>query len=155
VREIGCVTSVRGDAATIAMPMSGECKKCGICQMAADGKEVLLEARNDAGARQGDTVEIEIAPGRVLAAAFTIYMIPILMTIVGFLIGNAAAGGNSDSSLPIVLAVVFLVASFVLVWLYDRRLRRADRRHAVVTRVLTEEEAEAHVHSHHGDHSGG
>jgi sigma-E factor negative regulatory protein RseC len=155
MREIGCVTSVRGDAASIAMPMSGACKKCGICQMTAGGKEVLLEARNDAGAREGDTVEVEIAPGRVLAAAFIIYMIPILMTIVGFLVGNAAAGSDSDSSLPIVLAVIFLVVSFVLVWLYDRRLRRADRRHAVVTRVLTEEEAEAHGRSHHGDHSGG
>ena len=155
VKEIGCVTSVKGDAATVAMPMSGECKKCGICEVAADSKEVLLEARNDAGAREGDTVEIEIAPGRVLAAAFIIYMIPILMTIVGFLVGSAAAGGAPDASLPIVLAVVFLVVSFVLVWLYDRRIRRTERRHAVVTRVLTEDEAEEHMRSHPGAHIGG
>jgi sigma-E factor negative regulatory protein RseC len=155
VKEIGCVTSVEGDAATVSMPMSGECKKCGICAVSSGGREVLLEARNDAGARAGDMVEIEIAPGRVLAAAFIIYMIPILMTIVGFLIGSAVAGGDPDASLPIALAVVFLVVSFVLVWLYDRRLRRAERRHAVVTRVLTEEEAEEHTRSHPGAHIGG
>lgn len=155
MKEIGCVTSVSGDAATIAMPMSGECKKCGICAVAGNGKQVLLEARNDAGAGEGDLVEIEIAPGRVLAAAFIIYMIPILMTIVGFLTGSAAAGGDPDASLPIVLAVVFLVVSFVLVWLYDRRLRRAERRHAVVTRLLTEEEVEEHIRSHPGAHIGG
>jgi sigma-E factor negative regulatory protein RseC len=155
MKEIGCVTSVRGDAATIAMPVSGECKKCGICTIAAGGRDVLLDARNDAGAREGDTVEIEIAPGRVLAAAFIIYMIPIILTIVGFLVGSAAAGGDPDSSLPIVLAVTFLVVSFVLVWLYDRRLRRADRRDAVVTRILTGEEAAEHTRSHHGGHIGG
>lgn len=155
MKEIGCVASVSGDAATVAMPMSGECKKCGICSVAADGRDVLLEARNDAGARGGDMVEIEIAPGRVLAAAFIIYMIPILMTIVGFLIGSAAAGGDPDASLPIVLAVVFLVVSFVMVWLYDRRLRRTERRHAVVTRVLTEGEVEEHTRSHPGAHIGG
>jgi positive regulator of sigma E activity len=91
----------------------------------------------------------------VLAAAFIIYMIPILMTIVGFLVGSAAAGGDPDAGLPIVLAVVFLVVSFVLVWLYDRRLRKAERRHAVVTRTLTEEEVEEHIRSHPGAHSGG
>jgi sigma-E factor negative regulatory protein RseC len=155
VKEIGCVASVEGDAATVAMPMSGECKKCGLCTVASGGREVLLEARNDAGAGAGDTVEIEIAPGRVLAAAFIIYMIPILMTIVGFLVGSAASGGDPDADLPIVLAVVFLAVSFVLVWLYDRRLRKAERRHAVVTRVLTKEEAEAHARSHSGAHIGG
>jgi sigma-E factor negative regulatory protein RseC len=155
MKEIGCVASVSGDAAMVAMPMSGECKKCGLCKQAADGREVLLEARNDAGAREGDTVEIEIAAGRVLAAAFIIYMIPVLMTIVGFLVGSAAAGGDPEARLPIVLAVVFLVVSFVLVWQYDRRLRRTERRHAVVTRILSDEEAQEHVRSHPVAHIGG
>lgn len=155
MREIGCVASVKGDAATVTMPMSGACKKCGICTQAADGKQVLLEARNDADAGEGDMVEIEIAPGRVLAAAFIIYMIPILMTIVGFLIGSAAAGGDPDANLPIVLAVVFLGVSFVLVWQYDKRLRRTERRNAVVTRILTEEEVDEHIRSHPAAHIGG
>jgi sigma-E factor negative regulatory protein RseC len=155
MREIGCVRSASGDTAMVAMPMSGECKKCGICAVAAGGKEVLLEATNAVGASQGDTVEIEIAAGRVVAAAFIVYMIPIIMTIVGFLIGNVITGGDADATLPIVLAVVFLVVSFLLVWTYDRRLRKVERRQAVVTRILTEDEAREHVRSHPGAHIGG
>ena len=82
-------------------------------------------------------------------------MIPIILTIAGFLVGNTIAGGDPDSNLPIVLAVVFLVVSFLLVWLYDRRIRKAERRRAVVTRVLSEEEAEEHRRDRPDLHPGG
>lgn len=136
MREEGCVVSVKDEAAIVAMPISKECESCGACLMAGSGKELLLLATNTAGASEGDRVEVEIASGRVIAAAFIIYMIPILLTIVGFLIGSAIAGGSEDSGLPIVLAVVFLVASFIGVWLYDLRLRRVERRQAVITRII-------------------
>lgn len=136
MREEGCVVSVKDEAAIVAMPISKECESCGACLMAGSGRELLLLATNAAGASEGDRVEVEIASGRVIAAAFIIYMIPILLTIVGFLIGSAIAGGSEDSGLPIVLAVLFLVASFIGVWLYDLRLRRVERRQAVITRVI-------------------
>ena len=69
----------------------------------------LPDSFNDAEAAPGDTVEIEISPGRVLVAAFALYMLPVLMTIVGFLVGNTISGGSEDSPLPIVLAIAFLV----------------------------------------------
>ncbi len=142
MREIGCVISVKDDAAIVAMPTSKECERCGACIIAGEGKQVLLLAKNTAGASEGDTVEVEIAPGKVIAAAFIIYVIPILLTIVGFLIGSAMAGGDPDSNIPIVVAIAFLVASFVAVWLYDMRLRRVERRQAIVTRVLSDTECE-------------
>ena len=142
MKEIGCVISVKDDAAVVSMPKNKECETCGACLLGAEGKEVLLLARNVANASEGDTVEIEIAPGRVMAAAFVIYVIPILLTIVGFAIGNAVAGGDPESNVPILVAVGFLVVSFIAVWLYDLRLRRVERREAVVTRVLTDTECE-------------
>ncbi len=122
------------------MPRSQECEACGACLLGVEGKEVLLLARNEANASEGDTVEIEIAPGRVMAAAFIIYVIPILLTIVGFVVGNAMTGGDPESDVPIFMAVGFLVVSFIAVWLYDLRLRRVERREAVVIRVLTDVE---------------
>jgi len=144
VREIGCVVSVNDEAAVVAMPLSKECEKCGSCMISGEGKEVLLVAHNSAGAGPGDTVEVEISAGRVIAAAFIVYMIPVILTIVGFLVGNAIAGGDENSTLPIVLAVAFLVVSFLCVWLYDLRLRRVERREAVVTRTLSGDEAAEH-----------
>lgn len=143
MKEKGCVVSVKDDAAIVAMPMSKECESCGACLISSEGKEVVLLARNEAEAAEGDMVEVEIAAGRVVAAAFIIYVIPLLMTIVGFLLGNNIAEGDPNSQLPIVFAVLFLVGSFVGVWLYDMRLRRVERREAVVTRILAQDETEA------------
>jgi sigma-E factor negative regulatory protein RseC len=139
VREVGSVISVKDDAVVVAMPMSGACDKCGMCIATADRREVLLLAKNGPGASVGDSVEIEIAASKVIAAAFIVYMVPVFMTIIGFFVGGAVAGPG-DSELPIVTAVVFLVLSFVGVWLYDLKLRKVERRQAVVTRILTDEE---------------
>jgi sigma-E factor negative regulatory protein RseC len=145
VKEVGQVASVKGDAAVVVMPISGECERCGICMVAGNGREVILLAKNSVGAAQGDAVEVEIGPGKVLAAAFTIYMVPVIMTIAGFALGNALTGGAEDAELPILLAVAFLVASFAGVWLYDRHLRKAERRQAIVVRILSEDEAKSHA----------
>jgi len=142
MREIGCVASIEGDAAVVAMTRSSNCEHCGLCLMAREGRDFLLLARNAAGASLGDTVEVEVKAGRVVAAAFAVYMIPVLATIGGFFLGNAIAEGSPRSQLPIGLAIAALVVSFVGVWLYDLRLRRAERRQAIVTRVLSAEEAE-------------
>lgn len=136
MKETGCVVTVKDDAAIVAMPTSKECESCGACLVAGEGKEVLLLAKNGVGAVEGDAVEVEIAAGKVIAAAFIIYVIPILLTIVGFLVGNAVAGGDPDSNVPIIFAVAFLVASFVAVWSYDMKLRRVERRQAVITRIV-------------------
>ena len=141
--EVGRIISVNDDAAVVAMGKSGSCNKCGLCMASSDGKEVLLLARNEAGAGPGDTVEVEISAGRVLVAAFSLYLLPVLMTILGFVVGSAISDGSEESVLPIALAVAFLVVSFVAVWLFALKVRKTARRHATVLRVLSEEEAKA------------
>jgi len=142
VREIGCVISVKGGIAVVSMPMSGDCERCGACSLGGDGREALLMVKNSVGAGEGDTVEIEISAGRVIAAAFIVYMVPVLMSIVGFMIGSALSRGDENANLPIVMAVIFVVGSFFGVWLYDRRLRRTERNEAVAVRILSEDEVE-------------
>lgn len=143
VTEVGRVISVNDDVAVVAMGKSGSCSKCGLCMASSDGKEVLLLARNEAGAGPGDAVEIEIGAGKVLVAAFSLYMLPVLMTILGFVVGSAISDGSEESILPIALAVASLVVSFVAVWLFDLKVRKTESRHATVLRVLSEEEAKA------------
>jgi sigma-E factor negative regulatory protein RseC len=141
--EVGRVVSVSAEVTVVAMRRSQACEKCGMCLSSGDGSETLLLARNAAEAKPGDTVEIEISSGRVLVAAFALYLLPVLMTILGFVVGNSVAGGSEESFLPIGMAVAFLVVSFVGVWLFDMRIRRSERRDAVVTRVLSGEDGDA------------
>ena len=59
--------------------------------------------------RPGDESVLRLA--EMPAAAFIIYMIPVVMTIIGFLVGNALTGGSETSALPIILAVLFLAGA--------------------------------------------
>lgn len=145
MREIGRVATVKRDAAVVSMPMSGACKRCGVCMVSGDGREVLLLAKNDVGAEEGEYVEIDISAGRVISAAFIIYMVPVFLTIAGFVFGHWLTGGDEESILPIVLAIAFLVCSFIGVALYDAKLRSVERHEASIVRVLGEDEVDHHV----------
>ena len=78
-------------------------------------------------------------------AAFALYMLPVLMTIVGFLVGSAVSGGSEDSPLPIVLAVAFLVVSFLAVWIFDLTIRKTERRDATVMKILSDEDEPSQI----------
>jgi len=149
VTETGVVVSVKHGAAVVSMPMCGGCKSCGICVVGEGGPEVLLLAKNELGAVEGNTVEIEISAGKVVSAAFIIYLVPVFLTIIGFMVGNWITGGDEEAVLPIVLAVVFLVLSFVGVALYDLRLRKTETHEATVARILSPEEVEERDRSAH------
>ncbi len=147
--ETGVVVSVKQGAAVVNMPMYGGCKNCGICIVGESGKDVLLLAKNKLGAVEGNTVEIEISAGKAVSAAFIIYMVPVFLTITGFMVGNWITGGDDEAVLPIVLAVVFLIVSFVGVALYDSGLRKTETHEATIARVLSPEEVEEHNRSAH------
>ncbi len=147
--ETGIVVSVENEAAVVSMPMSGGCKNCGICIVGEDGHDVLLLAKNGLGAVQGDTVDIEISSGKVVSAAFIIYMVPVFLTILGFVVGNWITGGAEEAVLPIVLAVIFLVLSFAGVALYDARVRKTETHEATVVRILSPDEVDERNKSIH------
>ena len=136
MKEVGRVVSVNDDAAVVSMRASGACDKCGLCMASSDGREILLLALNEAGAGVGDAVEIEISPGRVLVAAFALYMLPVLLTILGFAVGSYMSRGDENSPLPTIMAVVFLVVSFIATWLFDLRIRKHTRPEATVKKIL-------------------
>ena len=89
---------------------SGDCHKCSGC--GAVQQKMLLDARNPIGAQPGAMVTIRAESGPVLAAAAVLYMLPLLLFFLGYLIGlfawqqGAIAGGISFGA-GIVLAVAY------------------------------------------------
>lgn len=140
MKETGQVVSSKGGVAIVSVPMKDACKTCGLCAETRGGREMLVEAANAIGAQEGEIVEVEIRSKRIMAAAFVVYMIPVIATIGGFILGNNLTGGEADSNFPIGLAVIFLVASFVGIWLYDLRLRKSEKTEATVIRIVPPED---------------
>ena len=102
---------------------SGDCHKCSGCGAAKES--VVITARNPIGAQPGDNVVIEAASGPVLAAAAVLYMLPLALFFLGYLVGE-----NLWQKGPIIGGVGFALGIAAAV-LYDRLV--AKKKKAVYT----------------------
>ena len=94
---------------------SGDCHKCSGC--GAQKETVILTAQNPIGAKAGDMVVIESATGPVLKAAAMLYILPVVLFLVGYLLGEHLW------ALGPVLGIAGIVLGLVLVKLYDKHLQ--------------------------------
>lgn len=98
---------------------SGDCHKCAGCGAAQ--QTVVFEAVNAIGAIPGQTVTVRSSSGPVLAAAAVLYLMPVMMFFLGYLLGTmlwqwgALAGG---------IAFAFGIA---LAAVYDRKVVRKQK----------------------------
>lgn len=102
---------------------SGDCHRCSGC--GAVQEHLLLTANNPIGARPGQVVTVRAETGPVLAAAAVLYLLPLVLFFVGYLVlalawHLGALGGCLGFVLGIVTAAV-----------YDRRV--AGKRKTVYT----------------------
>lgn len=105
---------------------SGDCHKCSGCGAATEA--ILLEARNDLGARTGDLVKIESASGPVLKAAMVMYMVPMILFFSGYAIGDALW------NLGALVGCLGFVISIALVVLYDRKVVKKQETTYIITK---------------------
>lgn len=105
---------------------SGDCHKCSGCGAATEA--ILLEARNDLGARTGDLVKIESASGPVLKAAMVMYMVPMILFFAGYAIGDALW------NLGALVGCLGFVISIALVVLYDRKVVKKQETTYIITK---------------------
>ena len=109
---------------------SGDCHKCSGC--GAVQQSMLLTARNPIGARHGDIVIIESASGPVLAGAAVLYMVPLVLFFLGYILGaqlweKGGLAGCVAFCLGIALAAV-----------YDRKVTRKQNTEYTITRYWNE-----------------
>lgn len=102
---------------------SGDCHQCSGCGAAKE--TLLLTANNPIGAQPGQVVTVRAQSGPVLLDAAVLYMMPLTLFFVGYLLleltlGRGALGGCLSFVIGIVLATV-----------YDRRV--AAKRETVYT----------------------
>lgn len=70
---------------------SGDCHKCAGC--GAVQQKLLFTAKNPIGAQPGDTVTVASDTGPVLLGAAVLYMLPLLLFFVGWLLFGGWGGG--------------------------------------------------------------
>ena len=112
VKVIACEADGSAQVACLRQSAcSGDCHKCSGC--GAVQQTMIFTARNPIGARPGDTVTVESATGPVLKAAAVLYMLPLILFIVGYLLGMQWQLGALVGGLAFVLSIGIIIA-------YDR-----------------------------------
>ncbi len=117
MRQIGYVVAAEGDFAEVAIGQHVECNKCGACLATIGKKRKELKVINGIGADVGDRVEVETAPGFAVAAAFLLYIVPIIAGLVGALAGYylLPAAGMGPVSGAVLMAAVLVAGSVLLI----------------------------------------
>lgn len=102
---------------------SGDCHKCSGCGAAKEA--ILLEADNPIGAAVGDIVTVRSETGPVLRGAAVLYVMPLVLFFLGYILGAALWGaGGPAGCLAFVLGIALVIV-------YDRRV--AARENVVYT----------------------
>lgn len=104
---------------------SGDCHKCSGC--GAQAETIFLKAENPIGAEAGDVVIIRSESGPVLRAAAMLYMVPMVLFFMGYLLGailwnmGALTGG------------IAFVIGICLAVLYDRKVVKKENTGYTIT----------------------
>lgn len=142
MRTIGYVHKTEPGSTEVLLGKHAECAGCGACIAASDTRERKIAATNDIGAVEGDRVELEIPPGRLVAAAFMMFILPVIAAMgaayLGYRLGQAlgfppVAGG-------IALGCLAFAGSFLLLKGVEKAGREAGLPRII--RILNQDKTE-------------
>ena len=105
---------------------SGDCHKCSGCGAAKE--TILLEAKNQLGAKPGELVMIESETGPVLQAALVMYMLPMVLFFAGYALGDLLFGAGA------LMGALSFAASIGIAVLYDRKVLKKKGTEYIITK---------------------
>lgn len=119
MREIGKVVAVNNGIAKVEIKRHTACGNCGACQVGQDKLVMETLAKNTISADIGDQVEIETETTNVLKASLIIYTFPLIMFIIGCLIGYGVANYTNyqvwNNYIGFGTGLVFTLISYLII----------------------------------------
>jgi len=106
--EEAVVVKTNGDIAVTRTRQKTSCASCAErdhCHASGNSKDMDVEASNLVNAKVGDVVVVSFDSRRLFLLAFFLYVFPILLMIIGALIGDHLATANNAN--PSVYAALF------------------------------------------------
>ncbi|MBR2215003.1 MAG: SoxR reducing system RseC family protein [Selenomonadaceae bacterium] len=122
--EQGTVIGTADKLAQIKVGRHSDCSGCGGC---SGSRNLILEAVNDLGAKNGDRVRFVLQEERMLLAAFVVFVLPLLLAAVGGFIGYrwSLTGEVWGSEATFCGAALFFLLGLLCVKWYDRRVEKS------------------------------
>jgi len=139
MRHVGKIIAVNGNIAEIEITKSNQCAGCTACNMWDTKGPLQLLARNNLQAQIGDRVEVEVAPAQVVSSSLIVFLFPLLARMLGYWLGAQLAPGFRlrGESGGILGSLIFLVASFGGIFIYDRFVLNKNKTNARIESVVS------------------
>ena len=139
--EEGMVKRTMGNKAWVVTKRSEMCEACashGACKTLGGGKEMEVEAINDAQAKPGDQVLLTLENQSLVKLSVLVYLFPILALIAGAALGQKVASilGTNPELTSFGIGCIFFALAFVLVRMKDKKLERTGAIIPKVARVI-------------------
>jgi sigma-E factor negative regulatory protein RseC len=139
--EEGIVIKTGSRRAWVKTTRTSACKACASrnsCHLSEDGQEMEVEVLNDVGAKVGDRIRLGVDSGALMKISFLLYIFPILMMLVGAVIGQKVAPdlAMDGSGLAALCGFAGFLLAFVVVRLRGRGLSRNPAYHPRIIKIL-------------------
>lgn len=145
IEETAHVVATEGEDAWVETERRSSCGSCSAkgCGTGALSKILgtrvqRLKVRNPIDAKAGDTVVLGIEEGVLIQGSVMVYILPLLLMLGGGLLGEALAPqwGSDPEGLSLFFGVLGLVAGFLWLRRYNRRVANNPRYSAVILRKV-------------------
>ena len=138
--EKGVVVRINADSAWVKTSKSAACEGCsarGACHSHGSNDEMEVKAINDVGAKVGDRIILSMEAGPLLKASFLLYMFPILLLIIGAVIGQETASylDFNPSGSSAVVGFSFFAASLLIVKIKANQLAKKNEYRPRIIRI--------------------
>lgn len=121
MREEGIVKREFGELCEVIVRRKTACgDNCASCGGACKMNFQQVTAKNQVGAKAGDSVIIEMESKKVLLSAFLVYILPVLVFFVSFFAVQKIYASNNLAS---GISAILTVAVFGITMLFDRRYK--------------------------------
>ena len=139
--EQGVVVKTESKAAWVKTVKSGACQGCsarGSCHSLGSSNEMEVKAVNKAGAKVGDRIVLSVEASSLLKVTFMLYVFPILLMIVGAVIGQEIATyfNINPSALSAFLGFSFFFAAFLVVKSTTNKLAKKNKYQPKIVKIL-------------------
>jgi sigma-E factor negative regulatory protein RseC len=139
--EQGVVIKTDAGATWVKTTKTGACEGCsakGSCHAAGTSEEMEVEVINEVGAKAGDRIVLSFETGSLLKATFLLYMFPILVLILGAVIGQETASyfGFNSSGFSAVTGFSFFGAALLIVKIRGNQLAKKNEYRPKIIKII-------------------
>lgn len=131
--EIGVVDKIKKNYATVVFPRKQACENCKMCMKNRSEMSVFVIVDNELDAKIGDKVEVELGNRDILKSAFYVYLIPVILITLSFVILYAQA-----EWVQIIGVCVSALLSFGIIVLIDKYNKKNNRNRIKMIKIIDE-----------------